>query len=150
MPGIEASAAVWKRARDALGTGDDQRPGSFVTYCASTEPSETAEMIAMQMGDADHAGIFVGREPEPIHANQRRDAAIDEKGGAVRLYVEGGLELSARAKSTPTPYDCKLHDRRTSPPLNFCLSTRRQAPRQSMAGVSAQGDGKRRIRDFPT
>ena len=101
------------------------------------------------MAHADHVDI-VGREPEPIHADQRGDAAIDEKGGAVRPYVEGGLELPARAKSIPTPYDCKPHDRRTSPPLNLCLSTRRQAPRQSMTGVSARSDGKRRIRDFPT
>jgi hypothetical protein len=73
-------------------------------------------MIAMQVTHADHVDI-VGGEPEPIHADQRGDAAIDEKGGAVRPYVEGGLELPARAKSVPTPYDCKPHDRRTPPPV---------------------------------
>ena len=30
-------------------------------------------------------------------------------------YVEGGLELPARAESIPAPDDCKSHDRRTSP-----------------------------------
>src|SRR5512145_1845439 len=100
---------------DAPRAGDDQGPRPLAHILrVDEEPGETAEMIAMQMADADHVDI-VGREPEPIHADQRRDAAIDEKGGAGRPYVERGLELPTRAESIPTPYDCKPHDCRTSP-----------------------------------
>jgi hypothetical protein len=101
--GIESLSRSQEALGDALGTGDDQGTGPLAHILrVDEEPSETAEMIAMQMADANHVD-FVGREPEPVHANQRGDAAIDEKGGAVRPYVEGGLELSARAKSIPTP-----------------------------------------------
>src|SRR6185295_11687608 len=64
---------------DAPWTGDDQglRPPAHVLR-VDEEPSETAEMVAMQVAHADHVDI-AGREPEPVHADQRGDAAIDEK-----------------------------------------------------------------------
>jgi hypothetical protein len=61
------------------------------------------------MTDTHHVDL-VGFEPEPMHADQRRDAAIDEEGGVSGTNMERGLQLPARAKSIPAPYDCKSHD----------------------------------------
>ena len=132
--GIESLGRRQEAFGDALGTGDDQRTRPLARILGVDEkPGQTAEMVAMQMADTHHVD-FVGLEPEPMHPDQGRDAAIDEEGGVAGTDMERGLQLPARAKSIPAPYDCKTHDCRTVPLFEPCLSTRRQAPPQFMDG----------------
>src|SRR5262245_26397491 len=132
--GIESLGRSLEALGDALRPGDDQRTRALPRILGVDEKSRQAsEMVAMQMADT-HYVDFVGLEAESMHPNQRRDAAIDEEGGAAGTDMERGLQLTAGAKSIPAPYDCKTHDCRTVPLFEPCLSTRRQAPRQCMDG----------------
>src|SRR4029077_14634931 len=124
--GIESLGRRLEALGDALRPGDDQRTRPLARILGVDEkPGQTAEMVAMQMADTHHVD-FVGLEPEPMNPDQARDAAIDEEGRVAGADVGRGLQLPARAKSIPAPYDCKTHDCRTVPLLEPCLSTRRK------------------------
>ena len=64
------------------------------------KPGQTSEMVAMQMADTHHVD-FVRLEPEPMHPDQRRDAAIDEEGGVAGTDMERGLQADRRRQKHP-------------------------------------------------
>src|SRR6478736_701009 len=149
--GIESLGRRLEALGDALRPGDDQRTRPLACILGVDEkPGQTSEMVAVQMADAHHVD-FVRLEPESMHPDQRRDAAIDEEGRVAGTDVERGLQPPAGAKSIPAPYDCKTHDCRTVP-LSSNVASLRDAKRRRNAwmGVSARSDSKRRIKDSPT
>src|SRR6516164_10062432 len=120
--GIEGFRGADEAPFDALWTGDDQGPLALACIlCLDQEPREAAEMVTMQMADANHVDV-VGGEPEPAHSDQSGNAAVDEKGGGSAPHVERGLELPTCAKSVPATYDGLPHNGRTSPFENLFFS----------------------------
>ena len=54
----------------------------------------------------------VGIEPEPVEADQRRGAAVDEEAGRGRLDVVAGLQATARAEGVAAAYNRQFHGTR--------------------------------------
>src|SRR5665809_105023 len=76
-----------KAGLDALGSGDNERTRPLAHILrVNQEPRQAAEMVAMQMADEYRVDV-AWVEPKPAHADQRRRAAIDEKGGCFRAHM---------------------------------------------------------------
>ena len=85
-------------------------------------------MIAMKMAH-EHGIDIVRLKPEPAHADQRRNPAIDEKGRGGRPHEERGLKVAARAEGIAAAENGQLH-------------------RPDLIAVSPRSECKRTVRDF--
>src|SRR5262249_17229884 len=93
------------------------------------EKRQPADMVGMKMRDQDRVDV-VAVDREPVHANERSSAAIDQRVDVSPDKVKTSIEPSARAERVAASDKLQLHETPST-----------LAAEPSPAKATAHGDG---------